>query len=132
MIYVLKTENGFELSDSKNLNAQSRWDWDSFEEVTAIAESLTEKYGKKFLPTESSSCFPKFDVIEAPEVGDFVSRSFNGDSYPVGKIVKISSSYRRIQTEDGTIFYRRQHTGSWVNNSFFLVKGNHSELNPHF
>lgn len=45
--------------------------------------------------------YPRYDVIRRPYVGDLVSKSFNGDSYPRGTIVKISDSLRRVETDTG-------------------------------
>lgn len=96
----------------------------------ADAATISEK--KQFLYTDAGPLqSPRFDVIQAPQIGDLVSKSFNGDSYPVGKIVKISKSYRRIETNSGVVFYRRQRTGSWISGgTWYMVLGVVDERNP--
>lgn len=82
---------------------------------------------------------PRYDVIAAPMVGDQVSRGFNGDYYPAGRIVHVSASLRVVTTqgEDGAQikrkFYRRGQTGRWVQTggTWSLVPGVHNERNPH-
>lgn len=77
--------------------------------------------------------FPRFDVIAAPKVGDEVSRAFNGDYYPAGKIVKVSESLRRVVTDTGVVFYRQGQTAAWLNNrTWFMSPGHRDERNPSF
>lgn len=45
---------------------------------------------------------PRFDVIRCPAVGDKVSYSFNGDSYPDGEITKVSPTLKVITTSTGS------------------------------
>lgn len=114
--------------------AQSRWDWESHEEVLKLAEELTKLTGKLYIGTDATaSTSPRFDVREAPIVGDKVSRSFNGDTYPCGEIVKITPTWQ-ITTSDGTKFRRYKETGGWrqAGRSFWMVGGHLEERNPHF
>jgi hypothetical protein len=110
---------------------ESRSQWKSFEEVEAIAKLLGEGY----IATDAGShVSPRYDVQELPNVGADVSYSFNGDTYPCGKIVKISDGlHRRIETSDGSVFWRRGRSGSWIKDgTWFLVAGHHYEQNPSF
>lgn len=87
----------------------------------------------KFIVTdEGEGCFPRYDVIQAPQLGDDVSYSFNGDSYPCGKIITISATMKTIKTSEGKVFYRHRETGSWKSGPWSLIQGTISEQNPHF
>lgn len=112
----------------------SRWDWNSYEEVEKLAEMVADFTGKKYLPLDfGPNVFPRFDVLEAPAIGDEVSQTFNGDYYPVGTIVKISDSFRVITTSEGKRFYRDKLSGRWLSRgTWALVPGHIAELNPHF
>ena len=120
-------ENGY-------LGYENRLDWKSEVQVSKIAERLNEIEGfRKYVATDSGEyCWPRYDVIELPKVGDDVSYSFNGDSYPCGKIEKISESLRVITTTGDRKFYRRKQSGKWLNGSWALVQGHYNERNPHF
>jgi hypothetical protein len=112
----------------------TRHDFKSLDHAGEIAASATEATGKLHLPVDSGSgVWPRFDVIEAPAVGDDVSYAFNGDYYPCGQIKSISASFRVITTTEGQKFYRRRESGCWKYNRIWsLVDGHHSELNPSF
>ncbi len=116
---------------------QSRWDWKSFEQVEGIAKYLTAMTGKTYLGSDAGpSTSPRFDIMEAPKVGDEVSYSFNGDTYPDGTIVKISPKWM-VTTSTGKR-YNRSRSGvgdSWRSvggGTWSLIPGHHSELNPSF
>lgn len=112
----------------------TRHDIESLEHAGEIAASATEATGKLHLPVDSGSgVWPRFDVIEAPMVGDNVSYAFNGDYYPCGQIKSISASFRLITTTEGQKFYRRKQSANWKYSGVWsLVDGHHSELNPSF
>lgn len=115
-----------------------RNDFKSFATAEAYAARATELTGKLHIPTDSGAhVSPRYDVIEAPEVGDDVSYAFNGDSYPCGKIVKISESMRRIETHDEKrgkrVFYRRGQSAAWIaDKTWSLVPGHVYTQNPSF
>lgn len=112
----------------------TRHDFKSLDHADEIAKSATEATGKLYLPVDSGAgVWPRFDVIEAPAVGDDVSYAFNGDYYPCGQIKSISASYRVITTTEGQTFYRRKQTGNWkYDRTWSLVSGHRKELNPSF
>lgn len=112
----------------------TRRDIKSVEHAAEIAESAQKATGKTYLPIDSGSgVWPRFDVIEAPAVGDDVSYAFNGDYYPCGQIKSISASFRLIITTEGQKFYRRRESACWKYNGVWsMVDGHHSELNPSF
>ena len=112
----------------------TRHDIESLEHAGEIAESAQKATGKLYLPVDSGSgVWPRFDVIEAPAVGEAVSYGFNGDYYPCGHIKSISASFRLITTTGGQKFYRRRQSANWVYAGIWsLVDGHRSELNPSF
>ena len=126
--------NEIAVKDFRDHSIQSRWDWMTFEQVERIAAELTEVTGTLYLPTDSGEWVsPRYDIVEAPKVGDKVSYSFNGDTYPDGEIVKITANNRFIWTSTGKKYLRRKLSGSWVNGrTWTLVNGHRHELNPHF
>jgi len=112
---------------------QSRWDWNSFETVEKIAADLTEATGTLYLATDAGEWVsPRYDIVEAPKVGDKVSYSFNGDTYPDGEIVKITANNRFVWTSTGKKYLRKKLTGGWYNHGWGLICGHRYEQNPHF
>ncbi len=119
---------------------ETRWDWNSWERVHYIAGKLNETAGKVvYLATDAGDCVrPRYDIIEAPAVGDKISYSFNGDSYPDGEIVKISKDYRIVTSSTGSKYYRRirdgRPGGAWVKTggTWSMIKGHVSEWNREF
>lgn len=111
---------------------ESVWDWETLDQVVEIANDLTSSTNVLYIPIQRSNAYPKFDVIKAPAVGDDVSKGFNGDFYPCGKIVRISKTLKRITTSNGDVFYRRAETGAWIAGAFTLVSGIIDRQNPHF
>lgn len=78
-------------------------------------------------------CFPRFYAVEAPKVGDAVSKAFNGDSYAEGEIIKVSKTLRRVETSTGEVFFRVRKTGAWRSNrTWWLVSGHEEKRNPSF
>ena len=69
---------------------------------------------------------------------DECSKAFNGDYYPVGKVIHVSPSYKIITTVEanGTRrkFYRVGRTGGWrqTGGTWMLVAGSIDERNPSF
>jgi hypothetical protein len=113
---------------------ESRWDWKDFETVQKIASYLTAMTGNVYLPVDATAAvFPRFDIIEAPKVGDEVSYGFNGDFYPDGTIVKITKTFQ-ITTSTDTTYRRRGNRACWMKpgGTWGLVAGHIYEQNPHF
>lgn len=106
----------------------------AWEIVSRIAESATKLTGKRYIPIDQGMwCSPRFDVIRLIEIGDPVSYTFNGDSYPDGHVVAISASLKVITTSSGRKYYRRRATGSWIKDgTWSLISGHHDERNPCF
>jgi len=88
----------------------------------------------KFLPVDmGEGCHPRYDIVRVPEAGDEVSYGFNGDVYSCGRVTQVSTSGRRVMTDEGQVFYRLRETSSWkYNKTWSLVQGHHDERNPSF
>lgn len=102
-------------------------------EANEYAEKTTKETGELYIMTHVPSYVcKKWQVTRAPHVGDFVSYSFNGDSYPDSEIVKVSKSLKVVTTKSGKKYYRFRDSSSWRNNgTWWLVQGFHEERNPH-
>ncbi len=110
-------------------------DWKSLSEVEEIAAIISKMYNKLFIGTDSGDgCYPRFDIIEPPQIGDKVSYGFNGDYYPDGEITKISKSLLKITTSGGHNYLRRKKTGAWLQagGAWHLVSGHRNDKNPSF
>jgi hypothetical protein len=125
------------------LTYENRNDWKTMERAEQVSNDLTRNYLMKYLGSQGAgrvflavdngpNVSPRYDVIEAPKVGDKVSRAFNGDFYPEGIIVKVSASYRRVETSTGVVFFRRRQSAVWSDGTFSMVQGHISRLNPSF
>lgn len=113
----------------------NRWDWKDLPSAQKVAASATEHAGERYIAIDNGGgCYPRFDVIRAPKVGDQVSYSFNGDSYPDGEIKSISASLRLITTTTGGTYYRRGESGRWVKKggTWTLIRGHVNEHNREF
>jgi len=109
-------------------------DLESYAEVETLSKYLTAMTGRTFLPTDAgSSTSPRYDVIEAPKVGDPVSYAFNGDYYPCGFITKITPTWQ-VTTDQGTKFIRRGNSGCWKRpgGTWSMVAGHIDRLSPEF
>jgi hypothetical protein len=140
MIYIHEEGDKIRLStiheaqEDRWIGYSNRNDWKTYQRVEDIAKRLTEATGKLYLPTDAGAYVsPRYDVIEAPQVGDEVSYAFNGDYYPCGTIASISSSYRKIVTSEGDTFWRRRHSGTWLKDrTWALIPGHINKQNPEF
>jgi hypothetical protein len=112
----------------------NRNDFKSFEVAEEMAVAATKLTGKLHIATDAGKwSYPQFDVIAAPAVGEKVSQSFNGDSYPRGEIVSVSKTLKLVTTSTGHKFYRLRNTGSWLDNGYAcMIAGHVSEMNPSF
>lgn len=109
-------------------------DFASFEQADSTAMYLTAMTGKTYLAAdEGENTWPRYRMIEAPVVGDKVSKSFNGDSYPCGEIVKITPTWQ-ITTSTGAKFRRYKMTGGFreTGRGFWMISGHVYEQNPSF
>lgn len=116
---------------------KSRWDFkhETYAEIVATAATkFANDPGVTYIAVDSGpNVSPRFDVIQAPRVGDLVSKGFNGDYYPEGEIVKISGSLRRIETSTRAVFYRVRQSGAWRSQgTWSMVQGHHTDKNPSF
>lgn len=119
---------------------ENRNDWPTFERAEQVAKELNEAavqtVERPYIATDAGPhVSPRFDVIARPLVGDAVSYGFNGDSYPDGKIIKVSGKeFRIITTDTGSVYYRRKQSGGWKKQggTWSLLAGHRNERNPHF
>lgn len=121
--------------EDKGVSAQCRLDWHTLDQVQELATKCSVN-GKTYMGIDRGDhTSPRYDIIEVPRVGDEVSKSFNGDTYPQGTITHISKAPARrvIQTSTGAKFYRQGLSGRWVQDgTWALIAGHKSEQNPHF
>lgn len=117
----------------------NRTDITSLEQAQALAESASGTLGIPHLAVDRGvGVSPRYDVIEAPMVGDEVSMAFNGDYYFIGKITRIGAGYKQIKVvgPDGDKVFHRQGNGNgpgWLYQRMWrLVAGKHSSLNQEF
>lgn len=109
-------------------------DFETKKDADTVATYLTSMTGDIYLGVdEGPGVSPRYRVIKAPKIGDEVSRSFNGDTYPSGKIVKITPTWQ-VTTDEGRKFLRYKETGGWreAGRGFWMVRGHIYEQNPHF
>lgn len=124
----------------------SRCDMETFDYASAIAvqanqlSQATDAKNRPSGPRRYVACdngphvYPRYDVVRAPQVHDPVSHSFNGDTRPDGRVVKVSTSLRRVETDTGSVYYRRKLTGTWIKarGTWVLVRGHINERNRSF
>ena len=108
--------------------------FDNLEAAEARARELEAETGEKYVAFETDYACDPYAAERLPHVGDEVSKAFNGDYYPCGKIAKISKTYYRITTEDGNTF-TRVGPNSWKEGgkkgAFSLIEGVVDRRNPH-
>lgn len=101
-----------------------------------VAASATKLTGTLHIGIDQgANTWPRFDVVEAPKVGNPVSYAFNGDYYPDGHIIHVTEgTLRVIKTDTGSTYYRNKQSGSWrkEGGTWWLVDGHISKLNPSF
>ena len=136
-MYYAMMENGkavrATLDPGASREYEYRADWKTFERAAEIAAQLTEATGERWIATDAGAhTSPRYDIARVPTVGEKVSRTFNGDTYPCGEIASISKTLKKIVTTDGTVFYRKRLTGAWSDGTFYMVTGHIHEQNPSF
>lgn len=112
----------------------SRHDFPTLDTAARVAADASALTGDLHIATDAGPHhYPRYDVIRAPKVGDAVSYSFNGDTYPCGHIARISDTLRKVTTTTGETFFRRRESGTWLHGkTWALVRGHVNERNPHF
>ena len=121
---------------------ETRNDWPTLEHARRAAEVAMHATGEEFFAVDNGPHMsPRFDIARMPQIGDEVSRGFNGDYYPEGKITHNSPSRAVIKTSTSEKFTRRKRGAKSVKNSavwrdrggtFTLIRGHHDKRNPHF
>lgn len=116
---------------NKNIDA---WSFKTFADAERAAIEESSRTGQVHLAADrGANVWPRYDVVAVPALGDDVSESFNGDSYPVGKVEQIGKNYKMIKA-GGRWFYRVRLTGAWraAHSPFCLIQGTHHEWNREF
>ena len=114
---------------------ECRGDWDSFVQVQTIANDLNVAAGSlSYIAVDNGdNNWPRYDVNKLVQVGDPVSYSFNGDSYPDGIVTGMSPTFKVISTSTGNRYYRVRETGCWRRSGTWnLIRGHHRTQNPSF
>lgn len=132
-MYVILNEQGqainvaetFE-SIGSNTKYTTPTEWGE-QEATVYAEQLSSTLKRPYIAVQTAYGHRrKFDIIAAPQVGDKVSYTFNGECYPCGEIVRISPTLKKIITNHDKVFYRRGNTGQWMmHNTWSMIPGHH-------
>lgn len=126
----------------------------TYTQALETAKRMTEEQRAPFWAEDRGpSVHPRYAVIPAFQIGEPVSYGFNGDSYPCGRIIAITSpsdgsrdaqgkerpecGYRIITVQDHngnkSKFWRRRLSGSWKKNeTWSLQHGWHQDRNPSF
>ena len=128
---------------------ENRNDWKTMaaaEEVARVLNQFADGFDRYLATDAGPHVSPRYDVIALPKVGDAVSYSFNGDSYPCGHVISVSAgpNFRRIVAHEPRggkhvgevrehVFWRRRKTGSWImDGTWSLVAGHVDKRNPSF
>lgn len=130
------------VADAEQMESQPKTEVDPMEnrfenmgDAELHAANLEKATGKKHHAYLSSYAFAPYVTAQLPDIGDAVSMSFNGDTYPCGTIEKISPTYARITTSEGKMF-TRVSANCWKlggkHGAFSLVQGTIHQLNPEF
>jgi hypothetical protein len=112
-----------------------RNDWETLADAERIAASATKATGKTWLACDRGEhTSPRYDVIEAPVVGQEVSHGFNGDAYPLGKITKISPDFKTVMvlSKMGVRHRFTRRGAGWINKGWSLLPGSQYRQNPEF
>jgi hypothetical protein len=113
-------------------NFTNRTMWKDASYVHELCTKLNEKFGDKYMVISTNFAIGnKMDIILKPQIGDEVSRAFNGDIYPCGTITHISKTMKKITTSHGTTFWRQGDSGCWRDMPWSMVPGHRYEQNPH-
>jgi len=77
--------------------------------------------------------WPRFEVIEAPKVGDAVCAKLGGDLRSDGEIVSVSPSLKVIRTSTGSVYRRRRSSAVWLRDRHArMVIGEAARLDSEF
>lgn len=133
MLWFTETENGLVVTEKMvDQTSLCHYDFSTFDDVELVAKKFSTESDTYLAVDRGDHCYPRYDVIRAPKVGEPISRAINGDYYPDGFIARITDGFKTVISTQGTR-YRRTKTGGWVANRYFaMVYGHRSELNPHF
>jgi len=126
-----------DISSEPKRDWKNRNDFKTFLQAEEVAEAANLSGGFEggilIAVDAGPNVSPRYNVIRLPTVGDKVSYTFNGDTYPDGEIVSVSSLFTKIVTSTGSCYYRRRKTGTWLKDrTWSLVQGHETTRNPSF
>lgn len=125
------------VTPTNNEVVYNRNDIKTYAEACDIAAAASAVCDRRYMAADRGyGVSPRFDVIEAPHVGDPVSMTINGDYYPCGYITRVSTTGKRVETDTGEVFFQKmcggRPTGKWgQGKSLGMVRGHHDVRNPH-
>lgn len=142
MLYFKLNAEGKVIDVANHSNQSDREQWLTRHQIVdilhanRIASQASEATGRLHTAVDAGPCvWPRFDVEEAPRVGEKVSYGFNGDYYPDGEIVSVTpGTLRVVKTSTGNTYYRRKQTGMWLRKggTWAMVNGHVDVRNPSF
>lgn len=143
-LWTLKQGQGNRPPELYGTNSQTNERIASYEEAVECAVRLSAQQRATYWAEDRGAhVSPRYAVIRAFSVGEPVSYGFNGDSYPCGRITKMSKTGRAgegpriitVQEAGGRWFkfWRRRLSGSWKKDgTWSLQHGWHNDRNPSF
>lgn len=132
LFFKIENNKVVDVSEKSQQGYVCRLDFATLEQAANVATMASAYTTQLHIAIDKgSNVSPRFDVIRCPQVGDKVSQGFNGDYYPDGEIVSISSTLKVIKTSLGSKYYRKGNSGVWkMGNTWSLVQGHHNDRNP--
>jgi hypothetical protein len=100
------------------------WNLKSYAEAEELAVTVATLHPELiFLPYDyGRGRISQYGIITAPDIGDTVYQSYNGHTFPAGKVELIDVGYNRIRA-NGRWYYREKKQPAWANAGWYLIKG---------
>lgn len=133
----LKNDLPVSISDTYDKTAKnqiSSRDYNSFADAAYFARLITELTNKTYIAVDNGEYrFNRYEIIRMYQVGEEVSYTFNGDTYPDDIILEISKDLSTIKTANN-VYKRVKETRGWKQKKspFWLFSGHLFEQNPSF
>lgn len=96
MLWFTETENGLVVTEKMvDKTSLCHYDFSTFDDVELVAKKFSTESDTYLAVDHGDHCYPRYDVILAPKVGEPISRAINDDYYPDGFIARITDGNRR-------------------------------------